>query len=102
MSQNNSELPPGWSMPPEMEDRVIKSLNKRSSSPLDDLIEVLGDTAHQIGQVEPEPADWPGWVTYLLESLQVEAQEAGKRAEYDSMLEALRDSLLIRINGGGW
>jgi hypothetical protein len=34
----------------------------------------LGDLARDIALIEPIPVDWGGWVSYLLEQLEAEAQ----------------------------
>jgi hypothetical protein len=85
-----------------MEDSVQKTLDEKPYSPLEDLMEALRDMSNAIADVEPEPSDWAGWITYLLEVLQAEAQRDRKDAAYESVLQELRESLENRSQGGKW
>ncbi len=90
-------------MPDDMAERINEVLSQRPRpTPLDELMDVLGQTANEIAQVEPEPGDWAGWITYLLEVLQTEAEKDRKDAAYESMLHDLREALETRIEGGKW
>ena len=62
----------------------------------------LDDLARDTALIEPEPGDWAGWITYLLEALQEKAQKDCKSGDFETMLKALRDDLEIRITGGRW
>ncbi len=48
--------------------------------------------------IEPDPYDWEGWVSYLFEQLEVEAQRRGKGAFYKEMLRSLKQDLGNRIS----
>lgn len=58
--------------------------------------------ARDIVLIESDPKDWAGWVNYLLESLQSEAQKNRKSAADEAMLLDLREALETRIEGGKW
>ncbi len=90
-------------MPDDMAESLNEFMNqKANTTPLNDLMELLSDTANEIADVEPEPGDWSGWIAYLLESLQEQADKDFKRGEYETMLETLRDDLITRIDRGKW
>lgn len=65
-------------------------------------VSALEKLARDIAIIEPDPQDWTGWVNYLLESLQTEAQKDRKSATYEAMLLDLREALETRIEGGKW
>jgi hypothetical protein len=44
------------------------------------------------------PAQWPGWIVYLLETLDGKASNA----EYQAALEAIRNDITTRLNEGRW
>ena len=44
------------------------------------------------------PAQWPGWIVYLLEALDGKASSA----EYQATLEAIRSDITTRLNEGRW
>ena len=46
--------------------------------------------ARDIALIEPNPVDWVGWVTYLLEQMEEEAENRGIRSDYEEMLMELR------------
>ncbi len=64
-----SDLPPGWAMPEDQAERLKESLNKKSISPEDELEKALREIARDIALIEPNPLDWEGWISYLLEQL---------------------------------
>jgi hypothetical protein len=100
---NKPDIPDGWAMPDDMAESLRKVINQKSSTtPLDDLIDAIKQMGSEIADIEPEPGDWAGWITYLLEVLQAEAQNDRKGAAYESMLLDLRESLNTRIDGGKW
>ena len=97
------KTPPTWGMPDDLANRMGEVMNQKpQSSPLVDLMEALTQTASEIADLEPEPNDWAGWITYLLEALQVEAEKDSKPAAFETMLPTLRDALKTRIEGGRW
>jgi hypothetical protein len=99
---NNPDLPEGWIISGDMAKKVNEALNKKSITPEDELADALEDMARDIALIEPDPKDWGGWVNYLLESLQTEAQKDRKSAAYEAMLLDLREALETRIEGGKW
>ena len=46
--------------------------------------------ARDIALIEPNPVDWAGWVIYLLEQLEVEAERRGKSAVFGEMYKCLK------------
>jgi hypothetical protein len=96
--------PATWGMPKELEERMSEVMNqhKPKTTPLGDLMDILGRAAIEIANVEPEPAAWAGWITYLLAILQAEAEKDSQNESYDSMLLTLRDSLDQRIEQKKW
>ncbi len=56
-------------------------------------VTALDELARDIALIEPDPQDWVGWVTYLLEQLEEEAQRRGKQAEFVKMLEHLKKDI---------
>ena len=97
------KTPPTWGIPDDLAKRMGEVMDQKpQSSPLVDLMESITQTASEIADLEPEPNDWAGWITYLLEALQVEAEKDSKPAAFENMLPILRDSLDTRIDGGRW
>lgn len=70
---NNPDVPDGWAMSDEMAKKVNEALNNKPISPEDELADALGDMVQDIALIEPDPMDWSGWVTYLLEQMEAEA-----------------------------
>ena len=100
---DDNDLPEGWSMPDDMAESLNKFMNQKArSTPLNDLMEAVNDMANEIADVEPEPGDWAGWIAYLLEALQEQVEKDRKGGNFETMLQALRDDLEIRITGGKW
>ena len=100
---SNNDIPSGWAMPDDMAERINEVINRKINTfPFDELRDALDQTAGELAQIEPDPRDWIGWVTYLLEALQNIAQESKKPEDYEIMLKALLDELEIRIKGGRW
>ena len=44
------------------------------------------------------PAQWPGWIVYLLEALDGKASNT----EYQATLETIRSGITTRLNEGRW
>ena len=86
---NKSDVPDGWEMPDNQAKNVSEALNRKSTTPEDELQAALDDMACDIALIEPNPQDRAGWVTYLLEQLEVEAQRRGKQAEFVKMMKSL-------------
>lgn len=68
------DLPPGWAMPDNQANKLKEKLNRKTTSPVDELEKSMKETARDIAILEPDPLDWEGWVSYFLENLDVESQ----------------------------
>lgn len=55
-----------------------------------------------IAIIEPNPVDWGGWVAYMLEELEGEAQRRVKIGDFEKMLRTLADELVDRVDSGKW
>jgi len=71
----NPVIPETWGIPNDQANKVREALRKKSTWPEDRVQDALDDMARDIALIEPDPQDWTGWVNYLLESLQTEAQK---------------------------
>ena len=71
----NPVFPETWGIPDDQANKVREALSKKSIRPEDRVQDALDDMARDIALIEPDPQDWTGWVNYLLESLQTEAQK---------------------------
>jgi len=98
----NPIIPETWGIPDDQANKVREALSKKSIRPEDAVQEAIEEIARDIAIIEPDPQDWTGWVNYLLESLQTEAQKDRKSATYEAMLFDLREALETRIEGGKW
>ena len=94
------DLPPGWSMPPEMARKLSETVNKKGMTPFDDLKDMLEQTANDLAMVEPNPENWSDWIAYLLDVLQIEAQESGQSEKFDNMLISLVKELSEQVKRG--
>lgn len=54
---NNTDLPQGWAMPPDMARRLSEGVNKRSVTPEDKLQKALDELARDIACVQPNTVD---------------------------------------------
>ena len=79
---SNNDIPPGWSLSDDMVKKVSEALNKKHITPEDELQDALDEMARDIVLIEPNPVDWGGWVTYLLEYLEEEGQRRGNRIKF--------------------
>jgi hypothetical protein len=70
----------------------------------DELKDWLDRTAKEIAERNPNSRTWHGWVLYLLNALEQQAQDGDPRnpGGFRDMLEALQDSLRNRLRTGGW
>jgi hypothetical protein len=80
-------------LPNDLTRRISELVNKKPYAPEDDLQEALDDLARDIALIEPNPVDWGGWVTYMLEQMEGEAQRLGRQTDFDDMLSQLRKYL---------
>jgi hypothetical protein len=56
----------------------------------DELQDALEDMARDIALIEPDPEDWGGWISYLLEQMEGEAKRRSTHSSYMEMLRKLR------------
>ena len=73
-------------------------------SDIDELREMLDQTAGEIARVENDPRPWLMWVTYLLEQMERQAMgvDPEHKQAFNDMLAALRDTIKNRLRTGGW
>ena len=90
---NNPDVPDGWAMPDDLAKQIKDALNRKSIIPEQELQDALDEMARDIALIEPNPLDWSGWVVYLLEQMEGEAQRRGKRAGFEEMVRLLRKEL---------
>jgi hypothetical protein len=92
--KKNPDLPPGWSMPQDQANSLTENLKKKKSkSPEQELDEALQDIARDIAILEPNPADWEGWVSILLAHLEAEARQRRKLVSFEEMVKSLQSGL---------
>ena len=76
------EKPSTWGLPESMAENLGKAMEQKpKSNPLVDLMTSLTNTANEIANLESDPNDWPGWIAYLLEALEVEVDPDRTRTE---------------------
>ena len=64
--------------------------------PEDEVQNALDEIARDIALIEPNPVDRGGWVAYLLEQLEGEAQRRGKQVDFEEMLRTFSNDLIKR------
>jgi hypothetical protein len=89
MENNKPDLPEGWAMPEYMAKRISEVLNNKPIIPEDELASALDEMARDVALIEPDPMDWGGWVTYLLDQMEAEAEAQGKGADFEEVLRTL-------------
>lgn len=95
--------PSTWGLPDGMAESLGKAMEQKpKNNPLVDLMRSISRTAKEIADLEPDPKDWEGWVSYLLEELQLQASRDFRPAAFENMLETLKTSLAARIERGKW
>jgi hypothetical protein len=60
-------------MPDDLAKSISEVVNKIPTTPEDELADALDEMARDIALIEPNPVDWGGWVSYLLEQLEAKA-----------------------------
>lgn len=68
-------------------------------SELQELRELLDDTAQDMAQVLPDSSDWSRWLMYLLEGLDGLANDP---QEFEEMLDDLKNTIETRLEAGRW
>ena len=89
-------------LPDDLAKKISEGLNKKPIAPEDELADALDEMARDIALIEPNPVDWGGWVPYLLEHMEAEAQRRVKQGEFENMLTTLAKDLQERAEGGRW
>lgn len=70
---------------------------------MDDLRDILDNTALEIAQLDSNPGTWQSWMVYLLDRLEAKAMQNSAQMEaFREMLAALQDKLRNRLKTGGW
>jgi hypothetical protein len=70
---------------------------------MDDLRDILDNTALEITQLDSNPDTWQSWMVYLLDRLEAQAtQNSAQMEAFKEMLAALQDKLRNRLKTGGW
>jgi hypothetical protein len=71
---------------------------------LEDLQQVLDDTAHEIVESAPNVEKWDGLLVYLLEGMELQAAslDPDHPYDYEAMLARLQDKLESRLTEGAW
>jgi hypothetical protein len=60
-------------MPDDLAKSISEVVNKKPTTPEDELADALDEMARDIALIEPNPVDWGGWVSYLLEQFEAKA-----------------------------
>ncbi len=87
-------------MPDDLAKKISEVLNNKPISPEDELADALGDMSRDIALIEPNQVDWGGWMIYLLEPMEGEAQRRLKQGEFENILTTLAKDLQERVEGG--
>jgi hypothetical protein len=97
---NESKIPDSWAMPDDLAKKVSDKLNIKSLSPEDEIANALEELARDIALIETDPVDWGGWVNYLLERMEEEANRRRKLDKFDKMLRSLMHVLGNKTSSG--
>jgi hypothetical protein len=74
-----------------------------SKKSLDDLRDVLDNTALEIAQLDGNPRTWQAWMVYLLGRMEAQAaQNPAYTESFKEMLASLQEELRNRLKTGGW
>jgi hypothetical protein len=85
-------------MPEDLANQVSEELNKNTITPQDTIQDALDDIARDIAIIEADPNDWGGWLIYLIEQMEGEAEKRFKDSDYKSMLITLSQDILLIID----
>ena len=96
----DDHIPEGWAVPDDMSEWLRKSVNQKPYSPENDLQEAIDEMARDIAILEPNPIDWGGWVSYMLEQLEGEAQKRIRIGDFENILRTLAKELTEFAEGG--
>lgn len=70
---------------------------------MDELRDILDNTALEIAQLDSNPNTWQSWMMYLLDRLEAQAtQNSAQMDAFKDMLATLQDKLRNRLKTGGW
>jgi hypothetical protein len=70
----------------------------------DELKDILGQAAKDIGRLQANPRTWLSWMVYLLGQLEGQAtnENAANKDAFVGMLSSLQDEIRNRLRTGGW
>jgi hypothetical protein len=91
--EKNPDLPPGWSMPEDQAKKLQEYLHKGPKSPEQELDDALQDIARDIAILEPDPADWEGWLSLFVAHLETEARQRRIHDSFMEMVKSMQSSL---------
>ena len=69
------KIPDTWGITDDLAKKINTRMERKpQDNPLVDLMTSLTQAASEIADLEPDPNDWAGWITYILEALQVDSK----------------------------
>jgi hypothetical protein len=89
-------------MPDDLSKKISEVLNNKPISPEEELQDAQDEMARDIALIEPNPDNWGGCMSYLLEQLEGEAQRRVKQADFVEMLRTLLSELTKRVESRKW
>ena len=60
---SNPDVPDGWVMPDDLAKKVSEALNKKSTTPEDELQDALNEISRDIALIESNPFEWGEWLS---------------------------------------
>jgi len=66
------------------------------------LLAQLDELILDIARLSPDPAEWHGWVLYLLEGLDWQAQSEENQEAFTQALAKVRDEIQARLEQENW
>ena len=69
---------------------------------LEELRDLMGDTALGMASMQTAPGNWAGWIIYLLQVLDDTAQQKELEPEFEFCLAGLLDAVHTRLESGRW
>jgi hypothetical protein len=69
---------------------------------LEELRDLMAETARGMAQMQVAPGNWAGWIIYLLEALDDTAIQKNLENEFEFTLAGLEDALSTRLKTGHW
>jgi hypothetical protein len=69
---------------------------------MDELRDLMAETARGMAKMQAAPGNWAGWIIYLLEALDDTARQNELVNEFEFTLAGLEDALSTRLTTGRW